>query len=142
AVWANVSNRLAGGGSRWQAYSKEALPRTKAQCCQAVRPGSVCAAPGFDDPAPQHPVSLVKDRRLPRAEGPLRRVELDAQPPVSQRPNGGRSRLACVTDLGLGPNRFGQPIQAQKVEIADKAGGFQQFFLGTHHYGVVLGVHV
>src|SRR5207244_5037211 len=47
AVWATVSNRLAGGGSRWQAYSKEALPRTNAQCCQAATPDSVSAALGF-----------------------------------------------------------------------------------------------
>src|SRR2546425_396196 len=76
------------------------------------RPVSIRATPGFDDPAAQHPVSLVKDRRLPRAEGPLGRVKLDAQTPVRQRPDRGRSRRARVADLDLGTNRFGQPIQA------------------------------
>src|SRR5207245_9464641 len=98
-------------------------------------PVSIRAAPGFDDPAAQHPVSLVKDRRLPRAEGPLRRIKLDAQTPVRQRPDRGRSRRARVADLGLGANRFSQPIHAQEVEIADEAGGLQQISLRPYHDG-------
>src|SRR2546428_756887 len=136
-----VSNRLAVVGSCWQAHSREAHRNTKAQCCQAVRPVSIRATPGFDDPAAQHPVSLVKDRRLPRAEGPLRRIKLDAHAPARQRPDRGRSRRARVADLDLGAYPICQSIHAQQVEIADEAGGLQQIFLRTYHDGITRCVH-
>src|SRR5213594_3090385 len=104
-------------------------------------PVSIRAAPGCDDPPAQHTVSLLKDRRLSRAEGPLRRVKLDAQTPVRQRPDHGRSRRARVADLDLGAYRFGQPIHAQEVEIADEAGGLQQIFLRAYHDGITRCVH-
>src|SRR5438876_4898766 len=113
----------------------------KDQCCQAVRSISGCAAPGFDDPTAQHPVPLVKDRRLPRAEGPLGRVKLDAQPPVRQRPDRGRYLRACVADLDLGANRFGQPIHAQEVKIANEARALQQILLRTYNHGIAGAVH-
>src|SRR5262245_41345337 len=79
-------------------------------------PGHTLVWP-FDPPAAEHAVTVIEHHGLPRRDGALRLVKLDADA-VLQRPNRRRRRRMAIADLRLTAKRSrrrpDQPVDARR----------------------------